>query len=194
MCEPTTWIAIAGLVLTAAAGVQQAKAQKASAQAQEEQAAENAKAAGTQARNTELSAQVEEDRRRQLTRQQLGTQRSILAANNLDMSTGSALEILGDTAAIGEQDALTIRANAAREAWGYRTQAVDYTNQGAMARATGKNQVRGTYLTTAASMTQQAGGLSGGGGSAPRYSTKGSSRSVNYGTGFGAGAYSAGRG
>ena len=134
--------------------MQQSNAQKAAGQAQEEQSRENAKAANNQARNTELSAQVDEDRRRQMTRQQLATQRSVLAANNLDMSTGTAVEILGDTAAIGEQDALTIRANAAREAWGLRSQANDYLNQGRVARVSGNNAARGTLLTTAASTVQ----------------------------------------
>ncbi len=161
MCEPASWIAIVGLVLGAAAGVQQSNAQKAAGQAQEEQSRENAKAATTQARNTELSAQVDEDRRRFLTRQQLATQRSVLAANNLDMSSGTALEILGDTAAIGEQDALTIRANAAREAWGLRAQANDYLNQGRVARVSGNNAARGTLLTTAASTAQGANNLYG---------------------------------
>jgi hypothetical protein len=159
VCEATTIIAIAGLVLGVAGGVQQANAQKAAGQAQEEQSKENAKAANAQARNTELSAQVDEDRRRQMTRQQLATQRSVMAANNLDMSTGSALDILGDTAAIGEQDALTIRANAAREAWGLRSQATDYLNQGRVARVSGNNAAKGTYLTTAANAAQQGGNI-----------------------------------
>lgn len=172
MCEPTTIFAVAGLVLTAAAGVQQANAAKAAGQAQEEQAAENAKAAGAQARNAELTGQVDEDRRRQQTRQMLATQRAMFATNGVDMSTGSAMEILGDTAAIGEQDALTIRANAAREAWGYKVDANNYGNQGRVAKATASNQAMGTYLTTAGSMAGQANAAWGSGRStAPRYST-----------------------
>ena len=165
MCEPTTWVMIAGLVLTAAAGVQQADAQKKAGQAQEEQSIENAKAAKAQGESTVLAAQVAEDRRRQQTRQMLATQRTAFAANNVDMSTGTPMEILGDTAAIGEQDALTIRANAARQAWGLEVEANNSMNQGRMARAAGSNAATGTYLTTAASMFQQGSGWGGGGGS-----------------------------
>lgn len=188
MCEPTTIIAVTGLILTAAAGVQTARAQRAAGEAAEEQSAENAKAANAQARNTELSGQVEEDRRRQQTRQLLASQRTTFAANNLDMSVGTPMEILGDTAAIGEQDALTIRANAAREAWGYRAEANNYLNQGRAANAAGKNQAMGTYLTTAASMTNQAAGMAGSGraGAAPRYTT------TNRGPSYSTYAYSGG--
>ncbi len=149
MCEVTTVLLVAGLVLGVAGGVQQANAQKANAEFQEDQAKENAKGAEAQAQSATMTGLVEEDRQRQRTRAFLASQRTTLAANNLDMSTGTPLELLGDTAAMGEQDALTIRANAAREAWGYRSQSVDFRNQGAIARATGKNQSRATYLTTA---------------------------------------------
>lgn len=161
MCEPTTWIMIAGLVLTAAAGVQTADAQKKAGEAQAEQAAENAKAAKAQGESTVLAAQIEEDRRRQQTRQMLASQRAGFAANNVDMSTGSAMDILGDTAMVGEQDALTIRANAARQAWGYSVDANNSMNQGRMAQAAGKNAATGTYLTTAASMWQQGSSMYG---------------------------------
>ena len=55
---------------------------------------------------------------------------------------GSALETVADTAALGEQDVRTLRANAAREAWGYRAQAVGFTAQGRSA----------SYLSRAASV------------------------------------------
>ena len=172
MCEPvswTTWLTVGSMALTAAAGVQAAKAQSAAAEFQEDQAKENARLAELQARNAELAGLVEEDRQRQLTRKFLASQRTAIAANNLDMSTGTPLDILGDTAALGEQDALMIRANAAREAWGLRTQAVDFRNSGSMARAAGRNAARGTYLTTAASLMNTASAF--GGSTAPAGAT-----------------------
>lgn len=176
MCEVMTVLAVTGLVLGAAAGVQQAQAQKAAGQAQEAQAKENAKAANTQAQNAILTGQVEEDRRRQQTRAMLAKQRTGFAANNVDMSSGSAADILGDTAAIGEQDALTIRANAAREAWGFKVDANNSMNQGRMANAAAKNAATGTYLTTAANTATGAYNIYGSrpkSSSAPAYSTTG---------------------
>lgn len=186
MCEPTT-LAVIGIGLTLLGGAYTADAQKKAGQAQEEQSQENAKAADTAARNTTLSAQVEEDRRRQQTRQMLASQRTALAANNVDMSTGTPMEILGDTAAIGEQDALTIRANAARQAWGYQVEANNERNAGRMAKVGGQNAATGTYLTTAASAFGQGAGAWGNRApkmSAPKYTTTSTpNSSYSYGSG-----------
>jgi glucan-binding YG repeat protein len=176
-------LAVGALVLGVAGGVQQAQAQKAAGQAQEAQAKENAKAANVQAQNAVLTGQIEEDRRRQQTRRMLATQRTAFAANNVDMSSGSAADILGDTAAIGEQDALTIRANAAREAWGYKVDANNSMNQGRMANAAAKNNATGTYLTTAGNAMSQGSQIDWSSfsskSSAPAYTTTGTGKNYS---------------
>lgn len=63
------------------------------------------------------------DWQRVRTGQAVGTQRSVQAANGIDVNSGSAAQLQDDTAMIGELDALTIQNNAAREAYGYRIQA-----------------------------------------------------------------------
>lgn len=67
---------------------------------------------------------AEENRRRQ-TALQIGQQTAGLAAQGTDLE-GSPTDILGDTAAAGELDARTLRANAAREAYGYQVQGLGY--------------------------------------------------------------------
>lgn len=161
MCGPAV-IPIITMAISAVGAVQQVQSNKAAAQAQEEQATENAKFAEAQANNATMTGLVEEDRRRAQTRAMLAKQRVSLAANNIDMSTGTPLELLGDTAAIGEQDALTIRANAAREAWGYRSQGVNYKNEAAANTSALKNRSTGTILTTAGNMAQQGYGFARG--------------------------------
>jgi hypothetical protein len=42
---------------------------------------------------------------------------------------GSPLDLLGDTAAFGEEDALATRYQSAREAWNYRIQAANQASQ-----------------------------------------------------------------
>jgi hypothetical protein len=78
--------------------------------------------ADQQAQDALQRGQVAEQKQRDLTAQRIGTQTAALAAQGTDLE-GSPTDILGDTARAGEQDALTIRNNAAREAWGYETQA-----------------------------------------------------------------------
>lgn len=56
-------------------------------------------------------------------------QRAQFGAGNVDLSSGDALDVLGDTAMLGELDALTIRNNAEREAVQYETQAGNFQGQ-----------------------------------------------------------------
>lgn len=175
MCEPTTILAVSSLVIGAVGAVQQVNAANAAADATTQQSKENAKIADAQARDTMLAGQIEEDRRRQQTRALLGSQRAAFAANNVDMSTGTPMELLGDTAAIGEEDAMTIRANAARQAWGYQVDANNSRNQGRMAQAAASNNATGTYLTSASSLLSQGSNIYGNykKSTAPKYTTTG---------------------
>ena len=52
-----------------------------------------------------------------------GSQTASMAARGLDLSEGTPLDILTSTDVLGEADRNTIKANAAREAWGYQVQA-----------------------------------------------------------------------
>lgn len=66
----------------------------------------------------QVGAQQETLFRQQL-KQKIGTERAEYAGQGVEVSTGSALDVQKDTAYQGELDALQIRTNAARQAWGY---------------------------------------------------------------------------
>lgn len=133
---------IIGLALTAASTVAgfvgQVQQQNAQAQAANANAAQARYQAQVAQQNQELArrqqadalqrGQVAEENRRRLTQQQIGQQRAGLAAQGTDF-TGTETDILGDTAAAGELDARTVRANAAREAYGYQVQGMGYANE-----------------------------------------------------------------
>lgn len=86
----------------------------------------NAKLALRQAEDALRRGQDEELALRQRVAQTRGTQTAALAARGIDVSSGSALGLISDTEYLGEIDALTIRDNAAREAWGHQRTAQDY--------------------------------------------------------------------
>lgn len=67
----------------------------------------------------EVNAQAN-DRR---TAAMVGRQRAAYAAGNLDVNSGSPLDIQSDTEQIGRLNSLTIRNNAARDAYGYQANA-----------------------------------------------------------------------
>ncbi|KAF0146654.1 MAG: hypothetical protein FD153_1 [Rhodospirillaceae bacterium] len=97
----------AGTAMTAYGQYHGGKAAKAQAYYQAQMARQNAEA---QAQMAEYWMSVE---------QLLGEQRTALAANGVVVDDGSAQDIQRDTQTLGAMDALTIRGNAAREAWGH---------------------------------------------------------------------------
>lgn len=88
----------------------------------------------------ERGAEAEQRFRTQI-RGAIGAQRAGQAASNVDVGFGSAVDVQADAAYLGELDALTIRTNAAREAWGYQVQGFDYRKQAEIDRKAGKNQI-----------------------------------------------------
>jgi len=75
-----------------------------------------------QAQDAERRAAAEEEGRRRKTALALGTQQARFAAQGSDLM-GSPIDVIGDTAATGEFDALTVRYQGEREAWLQRLQA-----------------------------------------------------------------------
>jgi hypothetical protein len=80
-------------------------------------------------------------------RMTVGSQRAALAAQGIDISSGSALDVQVNTAELSDIDIMTIKNNAAREAWGYGVQAGDYDQQAKMAEQAGGNRSRNTLIT-----------------------------------------------
>ena len=98
----------------------------------------NAKIQDTRARDAVRIGQNEESTYRRNVRKIIGDQRAGYAGQNVVVSSGSAATVAETTAQIGEQDALTIRNNAAREAWGFKVAAHDYRLRGDAAMAQGR--------------------------------------------------------
>jgi hypothetical protein len=156
-----------GLALALSAGgtivkaVSQKKAANAAAQASEEtgsaerRAAEsqaeladyNAAVADLQAKDAEERGRDDESRFRRSVSMMIGSQRAGFAASNVDVGYGSTVDTQADASYLGELDALQIRNNAAREAWGYRVQGADSRaragitrREGAFAEQSGRTQ------------------------------------------------------
>ncbi len=107
---------VVGGVVSAIGAKQQADAQ---ANAANYNAAVARNAALFAQQQGEVNAQAA-DRR---TAAMIGRQRAAYAAGNLDVNTGSPLDIQADTADMGRLNSLTIRNNAARQAYGYQANA-----------------------------------------------------------------------
>jgi hypothetical protein len=109
----------------------------------------NASVAELQAKDAIERGAEAESRFRTTIRSTIGSQRAGIAAGNIDVGFGSAVDTQADAAFLGELDAMTIRTNAAREAWGYQVQGQDMHKRAEIARK------EGVYLEAAGRQNQQ---------------------------------------
>jgi hypothetical protein len=77
----------------------------------------------------------------------IGRQRASFAAQGISLEAGTPLEIQEETAAAGAINAMTVRNNAWREAWGYKVSALGLSGQGEMATLAARAQSTSTLLT-----------------------------------------------
>ena len=144
-------------VATIGSSVLGAYAQEKAGRAQQDVANWNADVAEQQAQDAIARGDVAAKRQQQVIKQTIGAQRAALAAQGLDLKDGSALDVQMNTAGLGALDVVTIKNNAAREAWGYRVNADNYRMQGEVARKTADANAFGTLLGGGASLVKQFG-------------------------------------
>ena len=85
-------------------------------------------------------------------------------ASGVDVNTGSDVNVRESEAKLGMLNALTIRSNAAKSAYGYQTQSVSDTGQAALLKSQQGSDILGGYLSGASNVL-------GGIGSAAKFST-----------------------
>jgi hypothetical protein len=97
---------------------------------------------------------ADEQMYRQGVKSLMGAQRADFAGQNVEVDTGTPVDVAADTAYLGEQDAQQIRLNAQREAWGYKAQGQGYRQQGAAAQRSGYFDAASAVLGGSASLLQ----------------------------------------
>ena len=139
----------------------QSSAQQTQAEYQRQQYETNARLAEMSSKDAIKRGDEDAAKYKSKIKQTIGAQRAAMAAQGIEVDSGSALEIQEDTAAIGAEDMVTIKNNAWREAWGYRVQANNSYGEGAMAYMAGMNKSRNTLITGGIQAMQ--GGIQGAG-------------------------------
>jgi len=151
----------AGAVVSAFGTLQAGKAAAASGKYNNAVAANNAEIAR---RNAEFAGQKGEAaaaRKQMETRAKVGGILASQGASGVNINSESAGDVRESATELGKLDALTIRSNAAREAYGYQTQGMNYDAEGALALAEGKNAQSASYLTAASTLLTGAGNAYG---------------------------------
>jgi len=168
MCEPATLMAIstvatlAGGAMSAMGQMQQAQAQSQAQRYQAQVAANNAQIAQDMARDARKRGDVAAEDQQRKTAALLGRQQAVMGAANLDMTSGSPLDILGDTAQMGALDVLTIRNTYEREARGHEAQRMNFSAESELASFSARNArtagTIGAFTTIAGSLGNAASG------------------------------------
>lgn len=122
-------VAVVGAAVSAYSQYESGQAQKASANYNSEVAANNAEIASQTATRAAQAGEAQAEATSQKTRATVGAITASQAAGNIDVNSGSALDVQSSAKELGELDALTVRSNAAKTAYGYQTQSASDTGQ-----------------------------------------------------------------
>ena len=134
-----TALSVKGQLDAGQAAERAGEAAQRSGESQAQLAEYNAAVADLQATDAAIRGDQEAQRFRTRTRALIGEQRAGFAAGNVDVGYGSTVDVQADAAFLGELDALTVRTNAAREAWGYRVEGTDLRKRAEILRKEGAN-------------------------------------------------------
>ena len=86
------------------------------------------------------------------TRANFGTERARAAGGGLSPNSDSASDVQTSTAELGQLDAMTIRTNAAKEAYGYQTQSTNFRNEAELDKMSAKQAKTASYYKAAGSL------------------------------------------
>ena len=145
--------------------IKSSEAQAQAAQYQAQVAANNEKLATQNAALTEAAGSAKVEDQGIKTRAQIGAIEAAQAASNIAVGSGSALDVRSSTAETGQLDALTIRSNAEKIAYGYKTQAEGFQGQQSLEQEQAKQATAAGALGAAGSI------LSGISGAASQYTS-----------------------
>lgn len=126
-----------------------------------EQSAENAKIAQQQANRAVDQGEAQKDAVRLKLAEMRSQGRVGFAAGNVSLGAGSPSDYEADLATRTQLDLDTIDTNTGLEAWGYRTQAIDATNQANVQRAQAANAKSSGFLGAAGSLLSGATSVGG---------------------------------
>lgn len=124
-----TYASLAGSAISGIGAISKMGAASQSAKYNAAIAGQNATIAAENAHRAGLAGEQQAAMKEQETRAKVGQIAANQAASGIDINKGSAPDVRSSAAQNGELDAITIRSNAAREAYGYQTQGTSYAGQ-----------------------------------------------------------------
>lgn len=160
MCNPLILAAVSTAV-TAGAALYQGQAAKSAADYNAKVAEMNAKIADRAAMD-ELERGARDEQRKRIEVSAISSQqRATMSGMGLDITYGTPLEMLVDTAYAGEMDALTVRTNANRAAYNQDVRAANLRAQASIYEFEGRSARTGSMLSAIGTTVGGIGSASG---------------------------------
>ncbi len=141
-----------GMVTSALGAIQQGQAAKQSAKYNAEVQQNNAAIARQNATLAGREGAANAAIQQQKTRENVAAIKSAQAGNGVNVNTGSAVDVQSGAAEAGLLNAITVRSNAARQAYGYQTQASSSEAQSELDKAQGKNAETASYVNAGSTL------------------------------------------
>lgn len=141
------WLALAQGGLQLGQAYSAAEAEKLEGEYRRQQYGFNKKLAEEQAEDAIKRGEKDASLLKKRGKQVKGAQRAALAAQGIEVDSGSAADLQADTDEAVQLDVQAAKNNAWREAWGYRAQALSYGFQGEMEYAASRTKARNTLIT-----------------------------------------------
>lgn len=157
---------LVGAVSTATGAVVQAKALRTAGDLERRRADASAAEARQNAEDVLATGEIAEQRARRRTAKVLSAQRAAFGAQGVELS-GSALDVQEETALIGALDAMTIRVNALRGAFGFQAEALAFEFTGRIAQIARRGQARATLASGGIQLARDLSGIAQGFEGAP---------------------------
>lgn len=126
---------VSSAIIGGVGAIQSANAQKSAAQYNSQVAANNAIIANQNATFAGEEGEQQAAQSQAKTRAEVGAIAANQGASGIDVNSGSAVDVRSSASEVGELNAINIRANAARQAYGFQTQAASDTGQSALDRS-----------------------------------------------------------
>lgn len=160
-----TIASLAGAGISALGSIQQGKAAAASANYNAQMAANNA---AIQRQNSSFAAQegtANTEAASMKARAEYGAIKANQGASGVDVGSGSSVDVRSSARELGQLNALTVRSNAARQAYGYQTAAMNDEAQSGLDKSQAANASTAGYIGAGSTL------LGGIGSTASNYAT-----------------------
>lgn len=132
-------LSLAGGVVGAVGAEQNAKATSEADFYQSQILQQNAQLAEQKAQFATEEGGAEAERKELATKANVGQIKAAQGASNIDVNSGSSVKVQRSAAELGALDAVTLRSNAARAAYGYQVQALSDTEQAGLEATSAAN-------------------------------------------------------